>query len=82
MHNMIVEDQRDDGHQDGHSHLFQPENQPEGVPEWTVTRPPKEQRPVTIAGVIAVSNRLHDSRAYNRLRADIIENLWMLHGDV
>ena len=78
---MVVEDERDKGMHDGHTHLFRPANQPGGIAEIIVSRPPAERDPVTIAGVIAVTNRLNDSRLCLRLRDDIIEHLWMLHGD-
>eukprot|EP00644_Phytophthora_capsici_P014428 jgi/Phyca11/98587/e_gw1.3.168.1 len=81
LHNLIVEDELNDNECNGHEHLFQREAQPGGLPIIRITRPIYPPQHATVANIIANSHKVHSSREYYRLREDLINHLWDLHGD-
>jgi hypothetical protein len=69
---MIVEDEKES------SNVSQVEHESYA---FVVTRPASFSENLAIAGLIVRNAKLHDKNKHSQLAEDLVEHLWMLHGE-
>eukprot|EP00918_Siedleckia_nematoides_P002428 GHVU01005576.1.p1 GENE.GHVU01005576.1~~GHVU01005576.1.p1 ORF type:complete len:440 (+),score=48.73 GHVU01005576.1:219-1538(+) len=86
LHNMVVEDEREIYGNDMYDYLFEEERtgaqvtERLGLPYVNVTRPPPGERVTSVDALVCNLECMKRQSEHNRLKQDLIEHLWGIHG--